>query len=501
MPHVFTVTGEREVDLGRGYKLYPRGFVGGGTALEPADMREGLTRSASTQAVITADMQAAFDRAGVEELQTIQLEIAPAPEGGRMRSGAHGDSVVLITPDAGPDKAMVVMVADEDGGISFHLPVSSPEDEAVEPVAKRGANGQKTFILRSDAMKGEPQEAATRGLVSAIGKKLVQVLALPALKATAEFAARKFEERSRPYGIRRFGPDEYTVRLGTPLASADWERLGAGRALLFIHGTFSTSAGGFGGLPEELMKTLDARYHGRVFAFNHHSLSASPTENVAYFLDQIPAGVSLSLDVVSHSRGGLVARVLAGGHPALSVDPAVVNVERVLCAATPNHGTPLAEAEHIKHLLDRLGTMASLVPGTAVDDIMDFVFGVLAVLAEGILDGLPGLAAMDPTSSFLAELNGTPAPGVEFVGVAAEYEPKERGLQRIIKGALDVGVDYIFRDVANDIVVPTLGVSSGNSGFHIDKMLTFDQSRGATHTSLWNQSGEIRDSFVSWLPG
>lgn len=501
MPQTFSVTGQREVDLGRGYKLYPRGFVGEGSALEPADMRDGAVRSASTRAVITADMQAAFERAGVEELQTLQLEIAPAPEGGQLRSGAHGDSVVLVTPDAGPDKAMVVMVSDEDGGISFHLPVNSQQDETVEPVAKRGANGQKTFILRSDALKGQPQDGATRGLISAIGKKIVQVLALPALKATAEFAARKFEERSRPYGIRWFGTDEYSTRHGTPLAAADWPRLAEGRALLFVHGTFSTSAGGFGGLPEELMKTLDARYGGRVFAFNHHTLSASPLDNVSYFVDQIPAGVALNLDVVTHSRGGLVARVLAGGHPALAVDPGAVTVERVLCAATPNYGTPLAEAEHVKHLLDRLGTMASLIPGTAVDDIMDFVFGVLAVLAEGILDGLPGLDAMDPTSEFLRELNRAPAAGVEFVGVAAEYEPTERGLQRIIKGALDVGVDYIFRNVANDIVVPTEGVSSGDSGFSIDKMLTFDQSRGATHTSLWGQSGDIRDTFVGWLPG
>jgi len=501
VPQSFTITGKREVDLGRGYKLYPRGFVGGGTALEPADMKQGSTRSASTRSVITDEMQAAFDRARIVELQTIQLEIAPDPAGGQFRSGAHGDSVVLVTPDAGATMSMVAMVSDEDGGISFHLPVKSRQDESTEPVSTRGSNGTKTFILRSDAMKGKPNETASRGLVGAIGKKIVQVLAFPALQAGAKFAARKFEERARPYGVRWFGPDEYGDRFGTAVTASDWARLSAGRSLLFVHGTFSTASGGFGGLPEELMATLHGRYQGRVFAFNHHTLAASPAENVAYFLDQLPSGVSLDLDVVTHSRGGLVARVLAGGHPDVAVARSRIKVGRILCAATPNYGTPLAETEHIKNLLDRLGTMASVIPGTAVGDIMDFVFGVLAVLAEGILDGLPGLDAMDPTSDFLTKLNMAPASGVEFVGVAAEYEPTERGLKRIIKGALDAGIDYVFRDVPNDVVVPTLGVSGGNSGFRIDKMLTFDHTKGATHTSLWNQSGDIRDSFAAWLPG
>lgn len=499
MPQEFPMTGQRQIDVGLGFTLYPGGYVGSVTALERGDLRDGTTRSATARRVNTAAMQSAFERAGMEEIQTLQLSMRPVPGEQRTRSAAYGDAIVLAAPDIGTSKGLAAIVTDEDGGLTFHLPVESPSREETQSVT-RGAGRQKVFVLRADSLPGEPDPDAERSLISAVGKKIIQVVAFPALKVGARAAARRFEEKFRPYGVRWFGAGEHGERFGAPIAETDWARLSEGRALLFVHGTFSTASGGFGRLPEDLMRTLDDRYGGRVFALNHPTLSESPVDNVRHFLGRLPSGTKLDLDVVSHSRGGLVARVLAGGHPDLPGDDRV-RVRRILCAATPNHGTPLAESQHMKALLDRLGTMAGLIPGTPIAEVMDFVFGMLAALAEGVLEGLPGLDAMDPTSPFLAGLNRTPAPGVEFFGVSADYEPTERGLQRVIKGPMDAGVDFIFRGEPNDLVVPTRGVSGGNSGFSINRMLEFGPTVGAAHTSLWNQSGDITDSFAAWLPG
>ena len=63
MPTQFTMSGQREIDVGLGFKLYPGGFVGSGSALEVSDLRDGTVRSAAAAAVNTGDMQAAFERA------------------------------------------------------------------------------------------------------------------------------------------------------------------------------------------------------------------------------------------------------------------------------------------------------------------------------------------------------------------------------------------------------------------------------------------------------
>ena len=99
------------------------------------------------------------------------------------------------------------------------------------------------------------------------------------------------------------------------LNAGDWARLGAGRALLFVHGTFS-SCDAFHDLPPAVMEELSARYGGRLFAFDHPTLSDDPAANAEYLLAQLPAGTSLTVDIVCHSRGGLVAREIAPETPA-----------------------------------------------------------------------------------------------------------------------------------------------------------------------------------------
>lgn len=82
--------------------------------------------------------------------------------------------------------------------------------------------------------------------------------------------------------------------------------------LLFVHGTASSFAGSFGGLwggsQRAIGEALFRAYGGRVYAFEHHTLTQSPIENVLTLLSQLPEKVNLH--IVSHSRGGMIGELL-----------------------------------------------------------------------------------------------------------------------------------------------------------------------------------------------
>ena len=79
--------------------------------------------------------------------------------------------------------------------------------------------------------------------------------------------------------------------------SEDLERATAGGKplLVFVHGTGSNSIGSFGELragDRELWATLEAHFGDNVFAFEHHTLSASPIENALQLARALPKGAS-----------------------------------------------------------------------------------------------------------------------------------------------------------------------------------------------------------------
>ena len=88
-----------------------------------------------------------------------------------------------------------------------------------------------------------------------------------------------------------------------------------GKTLLFVHGTFSNAANmlrEFAGNNAQALKFLDRATKGagkydRVVFFDHPTLSVSPVIN-ALELGRCMARSSGTIDVVAHSRGGLVVR-------------------------------------------------------------------------------------------------------------------------------------------------------------------------------------------------
>ena len=396
----------------------------------------------------------------------------------------------------------MILSIGENGVATWHFP---------EPVAgrgtgtSRGGGPTRRFLIPSEPVPPPTAPATHRGFVGAIGRKLLKVLVYPVtddlIGAAGNAFAARWEAGHRPYRVRRFAPESYTSPDVPDLEPDDWRGLADGPALLFVHGTFSTSHGAFGGLPLALVQELDRRYDGRVIAFDAHTLSEDPVRNAATFLAAIPAGASLELDVVCHSRGGLVSRQLAAQREA---GGGTAEVRRGVFVGVPNAGTALADPDHLIHMIDRFTTAMLLIPGGPVTEIMEGVITAVKVLGHGVVGGLPGLAAMRPGGELLRGLAGVPTTG-EWYAITADYEPPADTLGRLVRTtAVDLVMDRVFGSDPNDLVVPTTGVfeAEGAAGFPIPegRIQRFGAAAGVTHTTYFSAPETVR-ALENWLRG
>jgi hypothetical protein len=399
------------------------------------------------------------------------------------------------------------MSIDEAGAVSWHFPV---EGQAIQPPSVRGAGDRKRFRIRKYTPSIPPAGAsADRSLFGAIGRKLLKVLVYPITDTlvgkASELIAEHWEAKNRAYGLRDFTPGNFQQAEGAPITPHDLTRLSEGPALLFVHGTFSTAHGAFGDTPAPLMSELHGRYGGRVFAFDHFTLSHDPQRNARWFFERLRAlspSPSLELDIVCHSRGGLVSRTLAEGSAAFGIDTSQAKVRRIVFVAVPNKGTILTEPDHIVNMIDRLTTGLNLFPPSGVADVLEGILIAVKIIGHGALKGLDGLQAMNPNGEFIKKLNAVGLPGAEYYAVAANYEPQDPGLKALVSGAVDAVVDRAFQGEENDLLVPELGVyeANGSRSFPIgsNRRLRLPGSAGVMHTGLFGQA-QVAQKLGEWL--
>src|SRR5262249_12067669 len=134
-------------------------------------------------------------------------------------------------------------------------------------------------------------------------------------------------------------------------------------------------------------------------------------------------GSPLVVDVIAHSRGGLVARELV---ERLCGGP--LQVRSLLLAGTPNLGTPLADADNLVSCVNRLTNLLTLIPNPIVG-IADPVIAVMTEVVGQAFDALPGITAMRPPSpgdqTYLAELDALGRPAdVAYRLIGSDYQPQ-----------------------------------------------------------------------------
>ena len=104
------------------------------------------------------------------------------------------------------------------------------------------------------------------------------------------------------------------------------------------------------------MGALTDRYGGRVVVFDHPSVHVDPDANVRHLLELLPPDRPAVVDVVAHSRGGLVARRLDAAQPAAAAGRPAPVVRRLIHVATPNAGTCATPSDATVACRPALGT-------------------------------------------------------------------------------------------------------------------------------------------------
>ena len=329
---------------------------------------------------------------------------------------ARGDAPTALVEAEGSD----VVEVELDNGIVFWTSVEQLREDAagVDPSADADA-------LPSRYPDARPSE---RGLVG-IAIKVLRILKVDVPAGAALAAAAHIESKlSGPPGLYRLGRDG-------ALAA---ERIEAGTlpVLLLLHGTASSTGVAFAGLTTGAdsaiaWKGLYERYAGRVFGFEHRTLTESPLTNAIELLEALPASGMPPLHLVSHSRGGLLGDLLAHGglaeaFPGDLLDAAGVTdaerpplarlnrllaeraprVERFVRVACPAAGTTLASGRldiYLSLLIHALSAVPTAGP----------LLGALGELVAAVAkertkpDVLPGLAAQMPKAPLIRLLNSS----------------------------------------------------------------------------------------------
>ncbi len=280
------------------------------------------------------------------------------------------------------------------------------------------------------------------------------------------------------WGLRQFAKDGTLL----PLDPGILGKLAEKNVLLLIHGTFSDNDAVLRGLGKapggDAMFSAALTSYDFVLAFDHPTLAMSPMLNAFDLAAKLAHGVPKTLDIIAHSRGGLVARWFCEGFRQEQTRC------RVIMVGAPLAGTSLAAPARIRAVMDFLsnaGEAVGLAAGMAGGPLLALagslagffarVTGALSTpLADAIVAMIPGIAAQsrhgsNPELRALRVNTGAfdfadATKPVHYWVVRSNFEPVESGVWGFLKsfvarpGAsfLDTAADAVFPG-ANDLVV------------------------------------------------
>ncbi|MBL8473476.1 MAG: CHAT domain-containing protein [Rhodocyclaceae bacterium] len=380
-----------------------------------------------------------------------------------------------------------------------HILVAAADVETyLGPAPARGGQAHEPGLIRvgnSLRLAGTAQSRDGFGawLLKALHVYRRGPAAVAAVTLAGGFQDKQLENR---LGLYQIGLAQWQLTKLDSLPASDQPNL------LFIHGTASSCAGSFAALWGGEGCQVDARenltkwYAGRVFGFEHRSLTESPLANSLDLINALPAGTRLH--VVSHSRGGMVGEILAranrsGADPFTEADiqrftdqarasgrsgyeldarrlqelnalmkARNIQVERFVRVAATARGTTLASGRLDRWasvMLNLLGRGLKLIPAAAgavpiYDAFKSFLLQVVKERTDA--RSLPGLEAMMPDSPLVALLN---APDVQVQYplhvVAGDYAGDS------LLGRLGDWLSESFYGGATDLVVNTPSMSGG----------------------------------------
>lgn len=448
---------------------------------------------------------------GIREQETIHFDVKPTAAGSSFRSPAQRAADVVVLQPVAPaekDAVQVVLYQDESGGLSWHL----PDDlfEGSDNASRLRATTTPTFTIRTrteaakEVVHGPRNPARFRGPITKFGRKIFKVLVIPILSPLLarpiESIVKKIETKHQPNLIRPVTPENYRTKVTDPFS--DWSMLKGNRALLIVHGIFSSTQGMLAQLPPGAMAMLNQAYGNRVIGLDQVTVSESPEDNARFFLETLKAAIPdgrVEFDILCHSRGGIVSRALA--ERGASILPGHnCDFRKVFFVATPNRGSALGNPEHIVDMLDVFTNFLTNFPDGPVMYTIEVILAVLKLLVHSAERSLPGLAAMG-TSGYIRNVLNQPGDRkiqTEYGAAGSNYQPDPNVDNGFITGRFaNYLVDKIFTEdekaIANDLVVPQEGVfaANGNPLFPIQNPLVFGESDRVWHSGFFAHPNTI----------
>lgn len=307
---------------------------------------------------------------------------------------------------------------------------------------------------------------------------------------------------------------------------ADARKAAGKKVLLIIHGTFSNAESllvhGLQKTPAGNRLLVDAeKKYDLVLAFDHPTLCVSPMLN-AFDLAALLRPGPASLDIVCHSRGGLVARWFCEAF----ADPALRR--RVVFVGAPLAGTSLAAAPRLKSALDLLTNIADALrlasDLASANPLFLAASGLLRVLSSvstvaantpildaaiALVPGLDGQSRIGNNQELLrlrANTGGADfASGqIRYFAVQANFEPRDIGwnflrlFSKPMQRLGDWGADLIF-DGPNDLIVDAASMNEVADQRLIGIAHDFGTTDRVHHTNYFVQNETVqavRKSFA-----
>ncbi len=325
--------------------------------------------------------------------------------------------------------------------------------------------------------------------------------------------ARENEQTAAYYGLLKLNAGKQWQATAAPAAA------GLRPILVLVHGTFSNAYN----VLSEIRAATDAtgrkvgeeflddalRHYGEVLAINHPTVAISPILN-AMDLAGYFGGVTKSIDVVAHSRGGLVTRWWLDG-----LDGTSSAKKRVVLAGSPLQGTSLAAPDRLRAAMSLLTNYGNALKaaGYAAAVYLPFLSVPLAILR--LLTSVTSLAARTPlidaaialVPGLLAQSrvfnNGElerlararPRVPAEYAVIRSNFEAADPGWKfwRYFRkdNLADLGTDLVF-DGPNDLVVDTESMSVlPGAALPAERVQDFGTTGSVHHCNYFRQAATL----------
>lgn len=446
------------------------------------------------------------DAVRVEQIQSVEIDVTR--EGGETvaMSSVEPDEILELELEDGLKQWMRADQFEADFGQQIRRDRASndlliPTQLAFGPLSRGGG-----WVVK-----------AVRRLNVALGKDLLGEIDAPGLAASA--LSGRLEKKAMP------NPGFYRWDASARLVEVEDSDIRTDRTILvFIHGTFSSTKGGFGDLAadRDLWQDLQERYEGEIYTLNHHTLVESPLDNALALMRRLPGDAKLHL--VSHSRGGVIGDLICrgqrkGGDPFDEDDLRVIQgdfddeddlanregqfqsladlnqllrakrplVERFVRVAGPGSGSTLVSGR-LDRWLSMLVNAMKLIPAIRASVAYDLVSAfTLAVVKERLNPRrFPGIEGMAPDSPLMKVVN---RPDLEteadLTVISGDFEGS--GVWGTLK---DWATQLYYRD-DNDLVVSAKstfgGMRRATGGLYF-----FDRGSGVDHFHYFKNEKSVR---------